>query len=380
MIVQRFVTWCETANTQQRATGAAALARAWADGQIVGDDRPAGLVALNHLLDDPSPKVRLALAAAFARSCEAPRRIMLSLAEDVDDVACLVAASSPVLLCADLVDLFAYGSSRLRLCIAQRDTVSRKLSAAIIEVGGSEAVAALLANPGADIAPQTLRRAAERHGDEAEIRGHLLDRHDLPIEIRQLLLLEVGQALSRMALLRNTVGERRIDKLILESCETATADMAAEVRSSDIPALVEHLRITGQLSTAFLIRMVCSGHVDLFTASLVALCGLSERRVRAIVVEGREGPFDALMRNCGLPSAAGPLLRTAIRMWKKTVAEDLHGDLDELPAILMSRLVAVFRDRQDEPGYEAVLSLLRRLETETIRRSARSCIQQMAAA
>ncbi|KQT77213.1 MULTISPECIES: DUF2336 domain-containing protein [unclassified Aureimonas] len=379
MSVQRFVKWCETANTQQRATGAAALARAWADGHILAEDRPAGLVALNHLLDDPSPKVRLALARAFAHSNEAPRRIMLGLAEDIDDVACLVVAASPVLLCSDLVDLFAYGSAQLRLSIVLRRTISGKLSAAIVEVGDREAVAGLLANPGADVAPQTLRRAAERLGDEAEVRGGLLDRHDLPIEVRQLLLLEVGQALSRMALLRCTVGERRIDKLILESCETATANIAADVRSSEIPALVEHLRITGQLSTAFLIRVVCSGHVDLFTASLVALCGLSERRVRAIVVEGREGPFDALVRNCGLPPAAGPLLRTAIRMWKTAVTQDLHGDLDELPAIVMSRLAAVFHERQDEPGFEAVLALLRRLETETIRRSARSCVEQMAA-
>lgn len=379
MSVQRFVKWCETANSQQRAAGATALARAWADGQIGNEDRPVGLVALNHLLDDPSPKVRLALAEAFAHANEAPRRVMLSLADDIDDVACLVVASSPVLLCADLIDLFAYGSPRLRLSIVARHTISRMLSAAVVEVGGSDAVATLLANPGADFAPQTLRRAAERHGDEADVRGLLLDRSDLPIEIRQLLLLEVGQALSRMALLRNTVGERRIDKLILESCETATADIAADVRSSEIPALVEHLRITGQLSTAFLIRVVCSGHVDLFTASLVALSGLSERRVRAIVVEGREGPFDALARNCGLPPAAGPLLRTAIRMWKKAVTQDLHGDLDELPSLVMSRLAAVFRERQDEPGYEAVLALLRRLETETIRRSARSCAEQMAA-
>ncbi|WP_056501415.1 DUF2336 domain-containing protein [Aureimonas sp. Leaf454] len=380
MDVQRFVTWCETASAKDRAGGAEMLAAAFAAGHLEGEDHTTGLVALGHFLDDPSPKVRRALADALATSTRAPRRIVLALADDVDDVACPVVSASPVLLCSDLVDLFAYGSPRLRAAVTSREDLSRKVSAAIVEIGSAAEVADVIDHPAADITPCSLRRAAERLGDDADVRGCLLARADLPLDVRQQLLLEAGQALSRMALVRNTVGERRTDKLILESCEAATVDMAGDVRPSHMATWVEHLRRSGQLSTAFLIRIVCAGQVDLFTASLVALSGLSERRVRAIVVDGRQGAFDALMKTAGLPDASGPLLRTAIRLWKRIANEDRPFDDRAMPSLVMSRLADVFAERRDEPGFEAVMTLLRRLETETVRRSVRQTFVQLAAA
>ncbi|KQT53734.1 hypothetical protein ASG43_18055 [Aureimonas sp. Leaf454] len=356
------------------------LAAAFAAGHLEGEDHTTGLVALGHFLDDPSPKVRRALADALATSTRAPRRIVLALADDVDDVACPVVSASPVLLCSDLVDLFAYGSPRLRAAVTSREDLSRKVSAAIVEIGSAAEVADVIDHPAADITPCSLRRAAERLGDDADVRGCLLARADLPLDVRQQLLLEAGQALSRMALVRNTVGERRTDKLILESCEAATVDMAGDVRPSHMATWVEHLRRSGQLSTAFLIRIVCAGQVDLFTASLVALSGLSERRVRAIVVDGRQGAFDALMKTAGLPDASGPLLRTAIRLWKRIANEDRPFDDRAMPSLVMSRLADVFAERRDEPGFEAVMTLLRRLETETVRRSVRQTFVQLAAA
>jgi hypothetical protein len=67
-------------------------------------------------------------------------------------------------------------------------------------------------------------------------------------------------------------------------------------------------------------------------------------------------------------------------MWKEIAYQDRQDELETMPARVMSRLAAAFAERRDEPGFEAVLTLLRRLETETVRRSVRRSFDQLAAA
>lgn len=380
MIVQRFVKWCETANSRQRAEGVSILARAFVENRVADTDREQALAALTLALDDPSPKVRLRLAETLAASPRAPRQIVLALAGDTDEIGCLVAELSPVLSDSDLVDLAATGGTGLQRAIAERSEVSLKLAAALAEVGDQAACAALLANPGARIAPSSHLRIAERHGDDAEVRGLMLERDDIPVDVRQTLILHLGQALIALPLVGHSVGAARASRIVFDACEQATAALADTIRADEVPAFVEHLRISGQLSTAFLIRTVCAGNIDLFAAALVALSGLSEKRVRAIVVDGRESAFNALVQTCGLPAAAAPLLRTAVQVWKLAIVGGGAPDADEIAAEVMTRLAAAFRGKRDEAGFEAVEALLNRLEAETLRASARQRAKQLAAA
>ncbi len=82
MIVQAFLRWVEGAKTSDRACAARALARAFLMERITSRERDAAAMALNYLLDDPSPVVRLALAESLCASAAAPRTVVLSLAED----------------------------------------------------------------------------------------------------------------------------------------------------------------------------------------------------------------------------------------------------------------------------------------------------------
>ncbi|RYE76584.1 MAG: DUF2336 domain-containing protein, partial [Hyphomicrobiales bacterium] len=136
MIVQRFVKWCETATTRERAEGVAMLGRALAEGEVTAADRPATVAAMTLVLEDPSPKVRLALAEALAASDNAPATIIRALGADNEEIGCLVAGVSPVLTDLDLIDLAASGGKRLQMAIAGRSAVSVRLAAAIAEIGG----------------------------------------------------------------------------------------------------------------------------------------------------------------------------------------------------------------------------------------------------
>ena len=380
MITQQFAQWCESASSRQRAEAISFLAQSLLAGEVPADQRDKALAILTISLDDPSPKVRLALAEVLAPSEAAPRYLVRALGNDIDEIAGLVAALSPVLSEADLIDMVAEGGSGQQSAIAGRSILSPSVAAAIAEIADDGVCAVLLDNPGARILPACHRRLAERHGSNGAVRSLQLQRDDLPLDVRQTLVLQLGQALGATPLVQNTLGGKRSQAVVLGACERSTALLADRVAQADIPDLIEHLRSSGQITTAFLIRIVCNGNVDLLAAALSALSGLSGRRVRAIVVDGREAAFFALVASCGLSPAAGIFLRTAVQIWKQAITQQAVFDLDDVAAEVMTRLVATFSERRDEAGFAAVIALLSRLEAETLRGIGRHRAERQAAA
>ncbi|HVK93043.1 MAG TPA: DUF2336 domain-containing protein, partial [Mycoplana sp.] len=123
------------------------------------------------LLDDPAPKVRLALAEALADSPAAPRAVILPLSEDQPEIAAQVILRSPVLTDRDLVDLAAGGSDVARSLVAHRPALSRAVCAALVEVGSVVDALTMLANKSAGITRRSLKRLCERFGDDGEVRA-----------------------------------------------------------------------------------------------------------------------------------------------------------------------------------------------------------------
>ena len=74
MVVSHFLKWVNTAKVAERAAAAAALARAYVERDLPFEDRCAAEAALTLLLDDPSSKVRLAMADPLSMSQHAPAR------------------------------------------------------------------------------------------------------------------------------------------------------------------------------------------------------------------------------------------------------------------------------------------------------------------
>ena len=109
MIVRKFIQWSETAGARDRARAANALARAFILSELSVEESRAAEAAMALLLDDPSPKVRQAMAEALAASDRAPRSVIHGLVRDQLEIAGVVACCSPVLKDQDLVDLAADG-------------------------------------------------------------------------------------------------------------------------------------------------------------------------------------------------------------------------------------------------------------------------------
>src|SRR5207302_1970847 len=132
--------------------------------------------------------------------------------------------------------------------IARRETLPRSVSAAIAEVGSAEACLTLIENSGAELAAFSLDRIVERFGHLAAIRESLLAWPDLPVAIRQALVVKLSETLAGFVVARNWMEEGRAQRIAQEACEKAIVILAATSESSEVSPLVGHLRETGQLT------------------------------------------------------------------------------------------------------------------------------------
>ncbi|WP_216331464.1 DUF2336 domain-containing protein [Agrobacterium deltaense] len=367
VIVQAFLRWSEKAGSTERAKAANALGRAYLQSDMVRENRDAAYMAMTYLLDDPSPRVRLALAEALADAPEAPRAILVSLAEDQPEIACTVIARSPVLTEADLVDLAGRGESLTRALIAARPGLPRGVCAALAEVGDLSETLVLLENDDAFITPFSLRRIAERHGCDADIRALLLCREALPADARHLLMGRVSEALAGSALVHALIAQNRADSIFREAEDSATILIAGNVPSPELPALVEHLRQRLELTPALLIHAVCSGRLEFFTAAMVNLSGLDDRKVRAILATGRPHALKALFKSVGLLGDAIDVFTEATLMWRRAA----RSHLSEAAASVSAELLAHFRHVDGSETLFELLHAVRKLAIAEERQKAR---------
>ena len=377
MIIQHFLKWIDTAKVAERAAAANALARAYVFSEMSFEDRCAAEAALTLLLDDPSPKVRLAMAEPLSLSHQAPAQIIAGLASDQPEIAAMVLVRSPLLSEADLIDRVAAGSPVVQGLIAMRPLLSMGLCAAIAETGDAASCREMLNNSGADIAALSLRRIAERHGDEAALRDMMLRDPRVPAETHHVLMARLGEALQGSPLVRALIGPARAARVTRDACVNASVSLIDATPSAERPALLEHLRLCGELTTGFLVRVVAYGKIDFFGGALVTLSGQREARVQALLANGRDVALEALFRAAGLAEAAHRVLLSAIKTWRDVA----HGKCIAGPQEVSWMMLRELDRRTGSAASDSKLaSLLSSIHLQTLRENARGHAIQIAAA
>jgi uncharacterized protein (DUF2336 family) len=373
-VVGQFLLWARHAQASRREEAARMLARSYLVSPLSPEEREEVEAAMTVLLDDPAAGVRMALAHELGTSELAPHHVILALSADSDSIAAHVAAHSPVLLDSELVDMTAKRSEPVQVAIASRPYVSRAVCAAIGEVGSVGACTALVRNTGARILRFSLDRMVERHGDCAEFRLALLDRTDLPIEVRHILLGKLAAALRELVVAREWVAAPRAETLIRDARETATIAIAFEAPADTVPALVAQMIAEEELTPAFLIRAVAAGQAHLFEAGIAALSRVPRRRVRSLIAAGRAPSLRALFQKARLPARTHPVLIAAIDVLRTA---DLTADGSYRRATqLIDTILARYQERPDRE-LDQILALLRRFARDAKRSAAREYVQQV---
>ena len=378
MIVRHFLDWIRTAPASQRADATSALARAYLYSDLSPDDAAAAEGAMLMLLDDASPLVRRALADTLAASPSAPPAIVLALAADQPQIAAPVLALSPLFIDADLVDAVASGVGAVQTAIASRAALPRSVAAAIAEVGTAESCLVLLENEDADIAPFSIDRIAERHGHLAAIREALLARNDIALPTRLTLVAKLSETLAGFVAERQWLDADHAKRVAREACEKATLVLAADTSTVQMRPLIQHLRVSGQLTAGLILRALLSGNVVLFEEALAELTDMPVERVSGLVHDSGNAGLRALFDQAGLPRSTYPAFKEAIGAMREGGFVSEPGGAARLKRRMIERVLTRCED-EALGELEPLLTLLRRFATEAAREEARLFCNELVA-
>ena len=375
-ILRRLLVWAQRAGAETRADAASALARAFLHSDLDPAHRADAAEAMSTLIDDPCAEVRRALAEALSGARDAPRRIIVALANDEEQVAAPVLARSPLLTDAELVDCVATGGLVAQCAIARRSGLGPGPAAALAEVGVREAALALLGNSTAGLTPGALRRIYARFGDHhPEIREALLARDDLPASLRADLAFATAKVLAAFTTAAGWLDKTRAEKIAREARDGAIASIAADCEPKERAELVRTLRERGALTMALILRSLLEGERELASAAFAELSGQTYARASAFARNPYGQGFAALARACGLPRHALTAFSAAL------AAIDAHGSgrRGGLKTQLVEATIAACEQKRD-PALAPILSLLWRFAAEATRAEGRAIARAAARA
>ncbi len=288
------------------------------------DEQAALYAALIGFLDDSSVKVRAALAYGLLHSERAPRPVMLALLQDSAIISRAVLQYSPVLIDADLLPIIARDDAPGHAAISQRARLSPKLATALLARGDRGIILRLLRRQEVLIPASCLETLSQHWGEDAQMRGALLDRADLPGGARLALVQKVASSLSVCRMVRGALAPDRLERLVRNGNETALATIGEAESLKARAGFVERLILQDQVHTRLLLHAVVTGRVMFFAACLSGLAGTSEAKVFTLLDNGSSAALGALFERCGL---TGPCSRLLVRLVMLARTTDVADDL-----------------------------------------------------
>lgn len=321
----QFVALSQSDSSEERGQAAHLAAMAYLAHTGPADEQAALYAALIGFLDDPSVKVRAALAYGLLHADAAPRPILLALLQDSAIISRAVAQYSPALIEADLMALTRSAEPSLLLALCLRETLPLRVTEALVARGDRTVTLKIVARADAPLSGATLLRLSEEQGvDDAQIRGALLARKDLPAEARLRLVHAVAAALKGARVVKGAIEPRRLDRILRNSTDMAMTAIgereAARAQTRYAAAMVGEDRV----STRVMLHAVCNGHVLFFADCVAELSGIGRDKVFTLLESGSRPALNALLARCGLAASVRNLIA---RLVLHARAADLADDV-----------------------------------------------------
>lgn len=373
-VLKQFLHWSKTAPEDRRAEATSALVRAFLYSTLSREDQEAAEATITLMLRDPSVLVRQAIADACAGCQHTPKHLILSLIQDVPEVAAIVVERSPLLLDAELVDVVAEGNVCTQIAVARRQYVSYPVSAALCEIAAYEGCLMLAHNHESHITPNSFVRLLERFDGDADLREALLARHDLPMGVRHRLVQTLNKSLTGLLSVHASPQNKRLDLLEKDSYDRLTLKLAETANVKELTELVIYLRDTEQLTTELLLRAACLGNLMFFEIALADLANQPLTRVVALVGGRSRNAFRALCKKAGLPESSWQAFEIAVETWHQTVQED-HPYEKRFARKMVERILTKYEMLFTGHELDGLMTMLRRLATDIAREDAEAFIE-----
>lgn len=232
------------------------------DREVFGD-------VMQRLADQVAPQARCELAHRLATVARPPETLIRRLARDNIDVARPLLERSPALDEQELIDIVRTGSLAHSDAICRRPRLTAALVEALLDRADDVMLTEIAANPEAELPAGAFALMAERAADNAELRHALLERSDLPGDIRARLRPQSNPEVAPELAAERDLRAWHEDAAV----ETAPPPMA----DSD----TDTARPPGEAQLAELAR---AGKLEAAIAALSALTGLTQPMIRTCLL------------------------------------------------------------------------------------------------
>lgn len=310
---QDFVALSESGDSEERGMAAHLAARAYLSHHGPADEHAALYAALIGFLDDPSVKVRAALAYGLLHAVEAPRSILLSLLQDSAVISRAVIQYSPALLEVDILSQIRTADLSMLTAVAMRETISTRVAESLIAREERSITLKLLARDDVKVSPGTLLALTDKHGAaDPSIRGALLERPDLPPSARLQLVHAAAAALADIRIVKGAVAPNRLERIIRDGTDTALTSIGERSAAEGDTEFTSVVVAAERVSTRVMLHAIVNGHVLFFADCLSALSDVPREKVFTILETGSRPALNALLARCGLGEAVRNLVARLI--------------------------------------------------------------------
>lgn len=152
---------------------------------------------ISALIQDVETQVRSALSNRLADQTDAPRDLIVTLANDVIEVARPVILRSVVLQDEDLITTILNRAEAHQLAVAEREHLPARVTETLVRTENSSVIAAALGNPGAEFSDRTLTDVLHMAKQDERLQEPLVGRHDLSHDQARKLYEFVGFAMRK---------------------------------------------------------------------------------------------------------------------------------------------------------------------------------------
>ncbi len=255
---------------------------------------------MERLARDSLPRVRAILAEEIKSSNRVPAQIVKQLAQDLELIVCApVLEYSPLLSDQDLIEIVACARVEGSLAaIARRPAVSSPVSDAIVASLDVSAIAALLANPNAQIREEALDRVIEGATEVEAWHQPVVVRADLSMRAVRRIASFVGAALLRQLCERGGLDEEtatHLNKRVRERLESGALNDEGGAAEAKAQAAVQEALASGTLDDEFVLAAADEGDRRIVAFALAALANIPKAIVDRILVSQSGKAITALV-------------------------------------------------------------------------------------
>lgn len=336
---RHYMQLAQSGDSEERGQAAHLAAKAYLSHRGPADERAALYAALMSFLDDPSVKVRAALAYGLLHAPQAPRPIMLALAQDAPVISRAVVQFSPVLLDSDLVGIVRGGDPDMLCVMTVRPALSTRVALALLALEDDDLVFRVLARKDVALPAETFANLGQVWGGDARLRGALLDRPDLPATVRMDLVGKVREALLGVRIVAGSIHKRRLDRILRDAGDKAMATIgereAGLGRADFVTDIARHKRI----NTRLMLHALIHGQILFFADCLAQLAETPKAKVFTLLDGGSRAALNALFARCGFSESVRNLLARLVFHARSVDLADDVGARHYLVTLLIDELI-----------------------------------------